>query len=62
MLRRLGFIGPPGAEDGLTTVEQRVDAWANRRLVDAPSGGPRAVLAAFVVFALKQGWACCSSG
>ncbi|WP_432245138.1 DUF817 domain-containing protein [Arthrobacter sp. G.S.26] len=41
-----------------TTVEQRIDARAQRFLATAPSGGARSKLTEFVVFGLKQGWAC----
>ncbi|WP_444665175.1 DUF817 domain-containing protein [Cellulomonas sp. CW35] len=45
-------------ERGLTSVEQRVDAWAHRRLDGLPTDGPRAWLVTLVVFVLKQAWAC----
>lgn len=41
-----------------TPVEQRIDAWAHRRLDGAPLRGPRSNLVEFIVFALKQAWAC----
>ena len=41
-----------------TTVEQRIDARARRFLATAPAGGARSKLTEFVVFGLKQGWAC----
>ncbi|CAM5780336.1 DUF817 domain-containing protein [Cellulomonas persica] len=45
-------------ERGLTSVEQRIDAWAHRRLARLPTTGPRAWLVELVVFTLKQAWAC----
>ena len=41
-----------------TTVEQRIDERARRFLANGPAGGARAKLTEFVVFGLKQGWAC----
>lgn len=41
-----------------TSVEQRIDERARRFLATAPDGGYKAKLAEFVVFGLKQGWAC----
>ncbi|CAN5477387.1 DUF817 domain-containing protein [soil metagenome] len=41
-----------------TSVEQRIDDWAHRRLDGAPARGPRANLVEFIVFGLKQAWAC----
>ncbi|MEP6482277.1 MAG: DUF817 domain-containing protein [Rhodoglobus sp.] len=41
-----------------TPVEQRIDEWAHRRLDGAPVGGVRANLVEFLVFVLKQAWAC----
>ena len=41
----------------LTSVEARIDSWANRRLAGAPSHGWRARFIEFVVFVLKQAWA-----
>ncbi|CAN5269812.1 DUF817 domain-containing protein [soil metagenome] len=41
-----------------TSVEQRIDDWAHRRLDGAPDGGVRANLVEFLVFVLKQAWAC----
>jgi uncharacterized membrane protein YoaT (DUF817 family) len=41
-----------------TTVEQRIDERARRFLAQGPAGGARAKLTEFVVFGLKQGWAC----
>ncbi|WOF24301.1 DUF817 domain-containing protein [Microbacterium betulae] len=42
-----------------TPVEQRIDAWAHRRLDALSGGGPlRRALVEFAVFALKQAWAC----
>lgn len=45
-------------ERGLTSVEQRIDAWAHARLRRWPSTGPRAWWVEAVVFVLKQAWAC----
>ncbi len=42
----------------LTSVEERIDAWAHRRLAGAPEHGWRARAIEFVVFLLKQAWAC----
>lgn len=41
-----------------TSVEQRIDERARRFLAAAPAGGAKAKLTEFIVFALKQGWAC----
>ncbi|TDL38913.1 DUF817 domain-containing protein [Arthrobacter nitrophenolicus] len=41
-----------------TSVEQRIDERARRFLATAPAGGYKANLTEFVVFGLKQGWAC----
>jgi uncharacterized membrane protein YoaT (DUF817 family) len=41
-----------------TPVEQRIDERARRFLARGPAGGARAKLTEFVVFGLKQGWAC----
>lgn len=41
-----------------TSLERRVDATARRFLRAVPARGVRAVLAEFVVFVLKQAWAC----
>jgi uncharacterized membrane protein YoaT (DUF817 family) len=41
-----------------TSVEQRIDAWAHRRLDGAPARGVKANLVEFLVFVLKQAWAC----
>ena len=41
-----------------TSVEQRIDERARRFLATAPDGGYKAKLTEFVVFGLKQGWAC----
>jgi len=41
-----------------TSVEQAIDAYAHRFLDRAPLSGRRAWLTEFVVFGLKQGWAC----
>jgi uncharacterized membrane protein YoaT (DUF817 family) len=41
-----------------TPVEQRIDERARRFLAQGPAGGARAKLTEFVVFGLKQGWAC----
>ena len=43
---------------GLTSVEARLDALANRLLAAAPASGARARLVEFAVFVLKQAWAC----
>jgi len=41
-----------------TPVEQRIDERARRFLAASPAGGAKAKLTEFVVFGLKQGWAC----
>lgn len=41
-----------------TPLEQRIDEAADRMLRDAAAGGVRAGVIEFVVFALKQAWAC----
>ena len=41
-----------------TSVEQRIDERARRFLAQGTAGGARAKLTEFVVFGLKQGWAC----
>ena len=41
-----------------TPVEQRIDEWAHRRLDGAPLRGFRADSIEFLVFVLKQAWAC----
>ena len=41
-----------------TSVEQAIDGYAHRFLDRAPLSGRRARLTEFVVFGLKQGWAC----
>ena len=41
----------------LTSVEERIDAWAHRRLANAPQHGWRARAVEFAVFVLKQAWA-----
>lgn len=41
-----------------TSLERRVDAWAHRLLLGAPSNGTRAGLIEFAVFVVKQAWAC----
>jgi len=41
-----------------TSVEQRIDDWAHRRLDGAPERGIRSFTVEFLVFGLKQGWAC----
>ncbi|PQZ56393.1 MULTISPECIES: DUF817 domain-containing protein [unclassified Microbacterium] len=41
-----------------TSLERRVDAWAHRLLLGAPSSGIRAGLVEFTVFVVKQAWAC----
>ena len=45
-----------------TSVEQRIDAAAHRVLDRLPSRGPAAPLIEFVVFGLKQAWACLYGG
>lgn len=40
-----------------TSVEQRIDDWAHRRLDGAPANGAKANLVEFLVFVLKQAWA-----
>jgi uncharacterized membrane protein YoaT (DUF817 family) len=41
-----------------TSVEQAIDAYAHRFLDRSPLSGRRAWITEFVVFGLKQGWAC----
>lgn len=41
-----------------TSLEQRIDDFAGRLLESAPSRGFRAALVGFLVFGLKQAWAC----
>jgi uncharacterized membrane protein YoaT (DUF817 family) len=41
-----------------TSVEQAIDSYAHRFLDRSPLSGRRAWLTEFVVFGLKQGWAC----
>ena len=41
-----------------TPVEQSIDDWAHRRLDGAPIRGLRSNLVEFLVFVLKQAWAC----
>jgi uncharacterized membrane protein YoaT (DUF817 family) len=41
-----------------TSVERAIDGYAHRFLDRSPSSGTRAALTEFVVFGLKQGWAC----
>jgi uncharacterized membrane protein YoaT (DUF817 family) len=41
-----------------TSVERAIDGYAHRLLDRAPVGGVRARLVEFLVFGLKQGWAC----
>jgi uncharacterized membrane protein YoaT (DUF817 family) len=41
-----------------TSVERAIDGYAHRILDRAPLGGARAKLTEFVVFGLKQAWAC----
>jgi uncharacterized membrane protein YoaT (DUF817 family) len=41
-----------------TSVEQAIDSYAHRFLDRSPRSGRRAWLTEFVVFGLKQGWAC----
>lgn len=55
-----GVDGEP-PHRGLTAVEERLDAWANRRIARAEALGRRrcdAWLVELVAFALKQAWAC----
>lgn len=46
------------ARPALTSVEARIDVFANRLLRSAPATGTRARLVEFAVFVLKQAWAC----
>jgi uncharacterized membrane protein YoaT (DUF817 family) len=46
------------ARPALTSVEVRIDTFANRLLRSAPATGGRARLVEFAVFVLKQAWAC----
>ncbi|SIS01575.1 DUF817 domain-containing protein [Microbacterium sp. RURRCA19A] len=46
------------ARPALTSVEARIDAFANRLLRSARRSGARARLVEFAVFVLKQAWAC----
>jgi len=48
----------PATPSRFTPVEQRIDAWAHRQLDGAPERGIRASVVEFVVFVLKQAWAC----
>ncbi|MDQ0145494.1 DUF817 domain-containing protein [Pseudarthrobacter niigatensis] len=41
-----------------TPLERRIDERAHRFLATAPANGARAKLTEFIVFGLKQGWAC----
>ncbi|MGL4340107.1 MAG: DUF817 domain-containing protein [Rhodoglobus sp.] len=41
-----------------TSVEQRIDDWAHRRLDTRPTNGLHSVLLEFLVFLLKQAWSC----
>jgi uncharacterized membrane protein YoaT (DUF817 family) len=41
-----------------TSVERRIDEWAHRRLGGVPEHGWRARIVEFIVFVLKQAWAC----
>lgn len=41
-----------------TPLEERIDAWARTRLERLDTTGPRRALIEFVVFTLKQAWAC----
>ena len=45
-----------------TSVEARIDAAAHRVLDRLPAGGVSGALVEFVVFGLKQGWACLFGG
>ncbi|MFC8525338.1 MULTISPECIES: DUF817 domain-containing protein [Micrococcaceae] len=48
----------PSPRRGSPPVEQRIDERARRFLATAPAGGGKTRLTEFVVFGLKQGWAC----
>ena len=55
------MAGPASAREPVrssTSVEQRIDDYARRFLAAAPGRGAKARLTEFVVFGLKQGWAC----
>ena len=45
-----------------TSVEARIDAAARRVLDRLPAGGISGAFVEFVVFGLKQGWACLFGG
>jgi len=47
-----------GAPSRFTPVEERIDQWAHRQLDGAPERGFRANVVEFLVFVLKQAWAC----
>jgi uncharacterized membrane protein YoaT (DUF817 family) len=49
---------PGSPQPAFTDVENGFDAWAHRRLDRTPSTGAAAVLVEFLVFGLKQAWAC----
>lgn len=50
----------PASRRAFTPLEQRIDEWARERLerISTPRGGFRRGLVEFVVFTLKQAWAC----
>jgi uncharacterized membrane protein YoaT (DUF817 family) len=48
----------PTPRPRFTPVEQRIDEWAHRRLDGAPRRGLRSGVVEFLVFVLKQAWAC----
>ena len=58
MLLRRADRARSAAARGLTSVEQRIDAWAHARLERLRVDGTRAGLVELVVFGLKQAWAC----
>ncbi|MCR6690325.1 DUF817 domain-containing protein [Cellulomonas sp.] len=63
MLLRRRLLAPlhgvaSAAERGFTSVEQRIDAAALRRLARLRTDGHRAGFVELVVFGLKQAWAC----
>jgi uncharacterized membrane protein YoaT (DUF817 family) len=41
-----------------TSVEQAIDDYAHRLIASSPARGPRAAVVEFLVFGLKQAWAC----
>lgn len=49
----------PSSRRALTPIERRIDAWAHARLARlSDASGPRRAAIEFVVFVLKQAWAC----